>query len=254
MTLDVDGSALSPSGGDLYLVLGTFGTTTPGLVVVGDSIPLRIDLWFPYSLGNANVSPPSSSFGLLDGSGKATAGITVPPATAVNLAGLTAHHACLSIDAATGVPFASSAALSLDLVPQWRRSFFGPAPGCLGDALDEQGGSLELAAEGRMGAGRIVVGVQLGAGRSQAAECAVAALDAASASRRDRAVGERVVEGVGQGVAGRGRRPGQDPGLRAPDRASTPEPREPDGSVRRPSEGVLAFRRDEVDRRAKTYS
>ena len=105
--------------GETYLVLGSLTGTEPGVAVDGLVLPLAIDAWFLFTLGNPNAPPYAGSLGALDAQGRATATLTLPPgvAGAAALAGQTLYHAFLTIDfGALAVAYTSDAA-SLGLLP-----------------------------------------------------------------------------------------------------------------------------------------
>lgn len=104
--------------GDLYLLLGTFSGTSPGLPAApGISLPLTADTYFFVTLNHPNQPPIGSSFGLTNASGHSTATFTIPATLNPGLAGTVFNHAFLTIDAlGAGVTFASNA-LSATLVP-----------------------------------------------------------------------------------------------------------------------------------------
>ena len=91
--LDADGQA-----GKLYLLLGSAGGVAPGTSIDGTVIPLNVDVYTLFTLGNANGALLPGSFGVLDGAGEASAALVVPAGTDPGLAGLTLHHAFAVID------------------------------------------------------------------------------------------------------------------------------------------------------------
>ena len=93
-TLAIDLGATHAS--ELYLLLGSTSGTTPGTTTGAVELPLVLDPYFIYTLTNPNSMPLGSSFGVLDGLGKATATFTLPPAFAPSLIGATIHHAAVS--------------------------------------------------------------------------------------------------------------------------------------------------------------
>lgn len=106
------------AGGDLYLLLGSSSGTAPGLVLDGVTLPLAVpDTYFDFSLANANGGALADTFGVLGAGGDATASLTIPPGSSLGLAGLSLHHAFLTLDAGSGVAESASNAVPLLLVP-----------------------------------------------------------------------------------------------------------------------------------------
>ena len=104
--------------GQTHLVLGSATGTSPGTPVDGVVLPLIPDAYSTLTLTNANLPPFGNTLGLLDGSGQATATLTIPPGTSPTLAGLTLFHAYLALDPSAG--FSASVAsnpVPLELVP-----------------------------------------------------------------------------------------------------------------------------------------
>ncbi len=91
--------------GEVYLVVGSFSGTSPGVSVLGVTLPLNPDAYLSYSATHPNQSPLLSTLGTLDGSGKASATIEFIP----QLAGRTVHHAFLTISPLGAATFASNA-------------------------------------------------------------------------------------------------------------------------------------------------
>lgn len=87
-TLD-GGSAFA---GRTYLLLGT-ASGTAGFAYRSHQIPLTPDGYFSFTLGNPNTFPLANSLGVLDGTGGATASLTLPPGLSSALIGLVLHHA-----------------------------------------------------------------------------------------------------------------------------------------------------------------
>lgn len=107
VSLAVGGSvalALAAGGeraGHLYLVLGSFSGTSPGLPLGVGELPLVWDAYFEATLTMANGSVFESTLGLLDEHGLAGAAVHYPPGLQPALAGLTAHHAYVTFHPAT---------------------------------------------------------------------------------------------------------------------------------------------------------
>lgn len=103
--------SLHPGGffaNDLYMVVGTFAGTSPGLDFGPVNLPLNFDSYMYLMLTLPNQLPFSSSFGFLDGQGTASASFFAGPGLPATVAGLTAHHAFVVIDDFGGVSFASN--------------------------------------------------------------------------------------------------------------------------------------------------
>ncbi|MEO0630623.1 MAG: hypothetical protein AAFY46_07825, partial [Planctomycetota bacterium] len=78
---------------NIYALFGSSSGSSPGISVGGVSVPLNIpDPYFDLTVLSANQGPFSSTFGILNGAGAATAAITIP-ADQPALAGLTLTHA-----------------------------------------------------------------------------------------------------------------------------------------------------------------
>ncbi|QDU67209.1 hypothetical protein [Engelhardtia mirabilis] len=104
--------------GELYLVLGSVSGTAPGIPFGGVLIPLVLDAWTLATLSAPNLPPLESTFGVLDGDGRALAALDLQGPLDPVLAGLTLHHAFVTIDAGLGLALTSaSQATPLTLVP-----------------------------------------------------------------------------------------------------------------------------------------
>lgn len=92
----VDFTLDSPNffAGDTYLIAGSASGTSPG-IDFGPSgvLPLNPDVYFVFSVANANGATFVDTFGTLDGSGNATASLVVGPGQKPGLIGMTFHHA-----------------------------------------------------------------------------------------------------------------------------------------------------------------
>lgn len=86
-------------GGDIYLLVGTTSGTSPGLSVGGVAIPLNYDAYTSFTVTSPNHAPLSGSLGVLSSSGTATSQFAIPPFTSQTLAGVSAYHVALSLDA-----------------------------------------------------------------------------------------------------------------------------------------------------------
>jgi len=82
-----------------YLILGSVSGTYPGMPVGDVVLPLNKDGYTVRTLNHPDP-PLSSSVGLLDELGAATAAFTLPPGGWPVLAGRTVHHACVVFDPA----------------------------------------------------------------------------------------------------------------------------------------------------------
>ena len=100
--------------GRFYLVLGSLLGTSPGFPIDSVELPLVVDTYFVFSLTHPNSALLSNTFGVLDAAGRAEAAFGLPAGAPADLAGTTAHHAYVTIDAAPApgqpfVPYASNA-------------------------------------------------------------------------------------------------------------------------------------------------
>lgn len=87
----------------LYVLVGSMSGTKPGLSLGSWNLPLNVDAWFFYTVGNAN-SLIQSSMGFLAADASASARLTVPPLSPLSMAGIRMHHAYVIL---TLVPSAS---------------------------------------------------------------------------------------------------------------------------------------------------
>ncbi|QDU67214.1 hypothetical protein [Engelhardtia mirabilis] len=104
--------------GELYLVLGSVTGTAPGINLDGQVLPLVFDAWTAFTLSSPNSGPLQSTFGVLDSQGRALAAIQLAAPLDGALAGLTLHHAFVTLGTVPlpTVTFASEAA-PLSLLP-----------------------------------------------------------------------------------------------------------------------------------------
>ena len=94
-------------GGRPYLILGSASGTSPGTPVDSLVLPLNLDPYTNFTLGNANSAVLPGSFGFLDPAGTAEASFQLPAGVlAPTAAGTQLHHAFLVVDVA--VSFASN--------------------------------------------------------------------------------------------------------------------------------------------------
>jgi hypothetical protein len=108
----------SDFAGDLYLLLGSFSGTSPGLAIGGVTLPLvALDPYFNLTLTQPNLPPFSQTFGTLDGNGGASASLTIPPGLATPLIGITINHAFLALDPIDLSVTLASNAQALDVLP-----------------------------------------------------------------------------------------------------------------------------------------
>lgn len=97
--------------------------TSPGIPLgFGNVLPLQRDRYFFHTLFHANRPPLSGSVGELDAAGHTSAQFRLPRGVALDLVGLTLHHAFLTLhtdappDELSSIAFVSNA-LPLALVP-----------------------------------------------------------------------------------------------------------------------------------------
>lgn len=94
LTLDVPEAA-----GGQYLLLATTAGTVPGTLLNGVLLPLNVDEVFTFTVQTANVGPLVNTFGVLDGTGRASARFDAPPGLLLDLAGLRVDWAALTLSA-----------------------------------------------------------------------------------------------------------------------------------------------------------
>lgn len=80
---------------EFYLLAGSATGTAPGLLLLGQSVPLNLDAYFAFTLAAPNQPPLTDSLGLLDAAGRADAEFRLPTGGDPALAGLAVHHAAL---------------------------------------------------------------------------------------------------------------------------------------------------------------
>lgn len=78
--------------GELYIMVGSLSGTAPGTPLGSLVVPINVDTYTNLLL-TTGVVPLAPKFGVLDGSGQATATLTLPPGIANAFVGQTAHHA-----------------------------------------------------------------------------------------------------------------------------------------------------------------
>jgi len=92
-TVALDAIAGSKHAGDLYFMIGSISGTAPGLTVDGLNLPLNPDPYFFFTASHAN-SPVLPGFaGTLDGLGRASASLVLPPGAGGSIVGVTLNHA-----------------------------------------------------------------------------------------------------------------------------------------------------------------
>lgn len=88
--------------GNPYLLLGSGSGTTPGFALDGHVVPLNLpDVYFNFTVANANSPVLSNTFGIVGVDGTATAFFVLPPGTNPGLAGFQVDHAFLVFDVLT---------------------------------------------------------------------------------------------------------------------------------------------------------
>lgn len=98
--------------GQGYFIIGSAGGVTPGFLLQGVFVPLNVDSYTALTVANANGSVFQGTFGVLDGVGRASAQIVLPPLPALH--GLQVDHVAVFAD---GLKFRSaSSAVPLTLV------------------------------------------------------------------------------------------------------------------------------------------
>ena len=85
------------SGGQLHLLLGSLSGTAPGVFLDGQNLPLNPDPYLLLLAADPVAGLIPGALGTLDPQGNASLALTLPPGTNPALAGLTAHHAYLTI-------------------------------------------------------------------------------------------------------------------------------------------------------------
>jgi hypothetical protein len=101
----------------VYLVLGSLSGTQPGVPIGSLHLPLQLDAYTEITLTSPNTPPLSASLGLLDARGVAIAQFALPPGLAPSFAGLTIHHAFVTLTLPDLAPAFASNAVAVMLVP-----------------------------------------------------------------------------------------------------------------------------------------
>jgi choice-of-anchor B domain-containing protein len=86
-----------PHASKLYFLLGSMTGTSPGFDLGAVHIPLVQDVYFNFTVTEANTAALVNTFGTLDGAGEASAQFVLS-AGYPGLIGVTAHHAWVAID------------------------------------------------------------------------------------------------------------------------------------------------------------
>jgi len=102
--------------GAIYLVLGSVTGFNPGVPAGASLLPLNQDAWFVYTLGHPGSALLPGSVGVLDGLGKASAALALPPGLDPSFAGVTAHHAAVVLSPSL-TPERTTNAVALTLLP-----------------------------------------------------------------------------------------------------------------------------------------
>ncbi len=104
--------------GEFFWILGSVSGTEPGIPVGnGWTLPLVQDPYFNLTLSKPALTPLKPSFGFLDGDGRKTAALPVPPGTDPGLAGLVLNHAYFLYDFAQSSVLFVSVPIELRLLP-----------------------------------------------------------------------------------------------------------------------------------------
>lgn len=106
----------SAYAGAPYLILGSAGSTAPGIPVDGVVLPLEFDSYFLWTVTSAGQAPFSGTVGLLDAGGQASANLSVPANLSLDLAGAALNHAALVFSATTGAAVLATEISTLVLV------------------------------------------------------------------------------------------------------------------------------------------
>ncbi len=99
-SLDFDLIAGSQFAGDTYVVLGSVNGTSPGIPLGGGlTLPLVFDWYTQLSFQMAGSATFNNFIGVLDGQGRGTASLVVPPSLPASVIGMQLSHAFLITDA-----------------------------------------------------------------------------------------------------------------------------------------------------------
>ena len=116
-TIGFDLVSGTPHAGNFYFLLGSLSGTAPGLTVDGVNIPLNVDPYFLFTLSDANGPILPGFSGTLDGLGKASASLILPPGAAAPIVGLSLQHAFAIVDTGTSKVSHASNAVPLVITP-----------------------------------------------------------------------------------------------------------------------------------------
>lgn len=94
--------------GEIYVLVGTLSGTQPGTPYGTVVAPINVDNYTLTLLTNPSVQALFGSIGVLDGQGRGTAQVPVPPGFKVG-GGVTAHHAFITLPLTKPVDFVSNA-------------------------------------------------------------------------------------------------------------------------------------------------
>ena len=111
-------SVQHPLAGGIYWLLGSFSGSSPGQPLPDTllTLPLNYDGWFLLAVLHPNVFV-QGSLGFLDGTGAASAGLTIPAGSSPSLAGFTLLHGAIVLDGAVFPPIHVTNTVPLLLVP-----------------------------------------------------------------------------------------------------------------------------------------
>lgn len=115
-SVNFDLQAGPANAGDIYLMLGSLSGIAPGTPFGGQIVPLNLDSYTLDLLAAPNTII-SGSLGVLNGSGEASANLTIPAGLDPALAGTVANHAYVTIDPVTTALTSVSNAFPLTLNP-----------------------------------------------------------------------------------------------------------------------------------------
>jgi len=90
-TFELD--ATPDHAGMLYSLLGSASGTEPGIPSTWFTVPLQPDPYYHWTLNHFNTAALQNSFAFLDGAGRSTSHLVLPPGAELDLAGVVLHHA-----------------------------------------------------------------------------------------------------------------------------------------------------------------
>lgn len=97
--------------GHPYWLAGSMSGTSPGLRFRGQRIPLNLDGYFRSCLRSPNAGWFTNNLGRLDGNGRATVDLRIPPEAYAALVGVTLHHAFMEFAPGEGAHVSNVVAL-----------------------------------------------------------------------------------------------------------------------------------------------